>query len=233
MNNNFKIVGKGDICEFLKNKVELIKKEDLLIIADNDLSAINDYLIENKDYKYILIYSELTLKEIGKLNNQNVLIGYINGELDDNPLILYGGCKETFDYIYKLSNNAHYYENIYEAAILNSSISGIHYTYLLAYYVGIVLSKKYDFDIDVYLNNLAISTPELCEGAYRNIWSGLKDNNSYEDVDDVIHGMEMLVCLMKKTSGKDLIFENSQRQQYLNKMLDTYWHKVSSEVDNG
>ena len=141
--------------------------------------------------------------------------------------------RETYDYIEKLSNNNRYYKNKYETAILNESIVGIHYTYLLAYYVGLVLSKKYDFDLHTYLSNLVTSTPELCQGAYRNIWSGLADDNSYEDVDDVIHGMEMLVCLMKKTSGKEMIFANAERKLYLNKLLSSYWNKVSSEVDNG
>lgn len=232
MNNKFKIVGNGKVCEFLKNKVELIEKEDLLIIADNDLDKIYSYLNENSSYKNVLLYSELTIKEVEKIDNKNILFGFINGDLDNNPLVLYGGNKETYDYINKLSENTRYYENIYEAAILNSSISGIHYTYLLAYYVGIVLSKKYDFDIDIYLNNLSLSTPELCEGAYRNIWNGLKDSNSYEEIDDVIHGMEMLVCLMKKTKGKEMIFDNDKRQKYLNKLLDTYWKRISSEVKN-
>ncbi len=232
MSNKFKIVGNGIICEFLKNKVELIEKEDLLIIADNNLDKINSYLNKNDSYKYVLLYSELTLKDIEKIVNKNILFGFLNGDLDNNPLILYGGNKETYNYINKLSKNNRYYENIYEAAIINNSISGIHYTYLLAYYVGIVLSKKYDFDIDIYLNNLSSSTPELCEGAYRNIWSGLKDSNSYEEVDDVIHGMEMLVCLMKKTKGKEIIFDDDKRQCYLNNLLDSYWKRISSEVKN-
>ncbi len=232
MSNKFKIVGSGDVYEFLKNKVELIEKDDLLIIADNNLDKINSCLKENNDYKHIALFSELIINDIEKIVNKNILFGFINGALDDNPLILYGGNKETYDYINSLSNKTRYYGNIYEAAILNNSISGVHYTYLLAYYVGIVLSKKYDFDIDIYLNNLSSSTPELCEGAYRNIWKGLKDDNSYEDIDDVIHGMEMLVCLMKKSSAKEMIFDNDNRQKSLNKLLDTYWSRISSEVKN-
>lgn len=230
MNKKFKIVGKGSVYNYLKEKVELIKKDDLLIIVTDDLDDIKEYLLDN--YKYVVLYSELTLNDIANIDN-DILFGFINGKLDDNPLILYGGNKETYDYIEKLSNNNRYYKNKYETAILNESIVGIHYTYLLAYYVGLVLSKKYDFDLHTYLSNLVISTPELCQGAYRNIWSGLADDNSYEDVDDVIHGMEMLVCLMKKTSGKEMIFANAERKLYLNKLLSSYWNKVSSEVDNG
>lgn len=230
MNKKFKIVGKGPVYNYLKEKVELIKKDDLLIIVADDLDDIKEYLLDN--YKYVVLYSELTLNDIVNIDN-DILFGFINGKLDDNPLILYGGNKETYDYIEKLSNNNRYYKNKYEAAILNESIVGIHYTYLLAYYVGLVLSKKYDFDLHTYLSNLIISTPELCQGAYRNIWSGLADDSSYEDVDDVIHGMEMLVCLMKKTSGKEMIFANAERKLYLNKLLSSYWNKVSSEVDNG
>ena len=70
MNNKFKIVGNGKVCEFLKNKVELIEKEDLLIIADNDLDKIYSYLNENSSYKNVLLYSELTIKEVEKIDNK-------------------------------------------------------------------------------------------------------------------------------------------------------------------
>ena len=151
MNKKFKIVGKGPVYNYLKEKVELIKKDDLLIIVTDDLDDIKEYLLDN--YKYVVLYSELTLNDVANIDN-DILFGFINGKLDDNPLILYGGNKETYDYIEKLSNNNRYYKNKYETAILNESIVGIHYTYLLAYYDGLVLSKKYDFDLHKYLSNL-------------------------------------------------------------------------------
>ena len=115
MNKKFKIVGKGPVYNYLKEKVELIKKDDLLIIVTDDLDDIKEYLLDN--YKYVVLYSELTLNDIANIDN-DILFGFINGKLDDNPLILYGGNKETYDYIEKLSNNNRYYKNKYEAAIL-------------------------------------------------------------------------------------------------------------------
>ena len=229
MNIKFKIVGSGKIYEFLNKKVEQIRRDNLLIIAANDLMAVKKYLNQNDEYENILIYSDLMLNDIQSIDNENILFGFVNGDLNKEPLILYGGNRLIFDYIEKISPNVYFYNNKFEAVILNESIAGIHYSYALAYYVGIVLSKKYDLDIKTYFDNLIISTPELCQGAYRNIWKALKDNNSYEDIDDVIHGMEMLVCKMKKTKGKEMIFDNQKRQIYLNKLLASYWKNISCE----
>lgn len=232
MSKSFKLVGDSDVYGSLLNKVEQIEKEDLLIIASNNLDKINDWLSIN-EYKYVVVYSELTVKQLEYVNSSSVLFGFINGDLNKEPLILYGGNKETYNYIDKLTTNALYYENPYKATILNNSTNGIHYTYILAYYVGIVLCKKYNMDINEYFKHLASSSFELCEGAYRNIWKGLSDDNSYEEVDDVIHGMEMLVCQMKKTKGKELIYSNREVQKKLNKILDEYWKEITGGQNNG
>lgn len=116
---------------------------------------------------------------------------------------------------------------LHEAAIINSSITGIHYTYLLANIVGSVLCKKYNFDKNLYEQFVKDSTPKLCEGAYRNIWSGLASDKNYSDVNDDIHAMEMLVCKMKNSNAYNLIFNNNVAQLKLNSILTNYWNKVS------
>ncbi len=231
MSKQFKLEGEGSVYKSLLNMVEQISKEDLLIIASNNLETINENLIDN-DSRYVVVYSELTVKQLETINNKKVLFGFICGSLNKNHLIIYGGNKETYNYINKLTDNSLYYDIPHKAALLNSSANGIHYTYLLAYYVGIVLCKKYNMDINEYFKYLAVSIPELCEGAYRNIWKGLADENSYEDVDDVIHGMEMLVCQMKKTKGKELIYSNEKVQEKLNKILNKYWKEISTGGTN-
>ncbi|NMA49535.1 MAG: hypothetical protein GX947_07180, partial [Tissierellia bacterium] len=104
MSKQFKLEGEGSVYKSLLNMVEQISKEDLLIIASNNLETINENLIDN-DSRYVVVYSELTVKQLETINNKKVLFGFICGSLNKNHLIIYGGNKETYNYINKLTDN--------------------------------------------------------------------------------------------------------------------------------
>lgn len=232
MKSKFKIVGEGLLYESLLSIVERVERDDLLIIVSNDSICINEAIRENSEYNYILVYCDLLPEQLDNVDKENHLFGFVSGDIKSKPVIIYAGDKKVYQYINKINESNIYLENVYHAAMLNYSITGIHYTYLLANYVGLVLCKKYGVDINEYLYHVKKGTVEVAQGAYRNINKGLEDENDYSDIDDVIHGMEMLVCQMKKTTGKEIFFSNNELQVQLNKTLSNYWNRISSRGEN-
>ncbi|MGN1399455.1 MAG: hypothetical protein ACI4WG_05610 [Erysipelotrichaceae bacterium] len=226
MKTSFKLIGEGLLYEALLTIVEQVERDDLLVIAANNVTFINNAIAENSNYSNTLIYCDLLPDTLQTIKKQDVLFGFVCGDITDKPVIIYGGEKRIYQYINKLTTASLYLENSYHASMLNYSISGIHYTYLLANYVGIVLCKKYGIDIEQYLYHVKNGTVEVAQGAYRNIVMGLNSDNDYSDIDDVIHGMEMLVCQMKKTNGSS-IFSDKQLQIKLNKTLSDYWQRIT------
>lgn len=228
----FKLVGEGLLYESLLSIVEQIERDNLLIIATNNIDYINETIKQNKEYSDIIVYCDLLPEKLEKIEKKDILFGFVNGNIKSNSVVIYAGNQEIYQQINKFTDSSMYLDDVYHASMLNYSLTGIHYTYVLANYVGIVLCKKYGIDIDEYLYHVKNGTVELAQGAYRNIMSRLADDKDYSDVDDVIHGMEMLVCLMKRTDGKEIFFSNHELQGHLNKILSNYWYRISSRGEN-
>lgn len=114
--------------------------------------------------------------------------------------------------------------------LLSSVVSGVHHASVLALLDGVGMCAKYGLDPTVYARMVAESTPALSQGAYRNIWSGLADERSFDDVDDDIHAMEMLVHRLKSSGAAGLIEGNQERQHALNRMLRDYWAAVEKRA---
>lgn len=225
-NLEFKLIGSGYVYEYYLKHPEL-HQNDFLIIVLNDINKINEALYQNIEYKNKVVYCELVVSEIDKLYTHHLLIGYVNGDISNKSYIIYSGNVDIFNHFIKISANYSFLSNLHEAAIINSSIVGIHYTYLLANIVGLAMCKKYSFNTNLYKNFFNDATPKLCEGAYRNIWNGLSSDQTFSDVDDDIHAMEMLVNKMKNSNAYNQIFNDSKTQLQLNNMLSKYWTHVS------
>ena len=119
-------------------------------------------------------------------------------------------------------------ENIIGAPLMDYTASGVHYSYVLAFYTGVAMCRKYGLPMKTYLYHTLKSLPPLAEAAKRNIFIGLDDQSSFEEVDDVIHGMEMLVCLLKKSGAKAEIRDNEPRLKKINHALYQHWNDIMS-----
>lgn len=116
------------------------------------------------------------------------------------------------------------------APLLDSTASGVHHASLLALLVGYGMCMRYGLDYGLYAKKVCESMPSLSQGAYRNIWAGLLGPNCFEDVDDDIHAMEMLVYRLKVSGGIGEIAWNENRQNKLNRMIFNYWHVVENWI---
>lgn len=241
-----------EIYEALINKdVKICASSDPDIFIFCDISfnefqklwSIKDCKVEDKIFLFFNIPSIDDSFEIGKFikkNNGLFLSGSVVSKYSklgkEKSIIYYSGDKEAFvkcnELISALSPGKFLGESPVFATLMNFSAIGIHYSFILAFYTGIAMCKKYGFDVNTYIYHTMKAMPPLSEGAYRNIWAGLRDPRTFEDVDDVIHGMEMLVCLMKKTKGDEEIKDNRERQLLLNHILYNHWNELMNSFQH-
>ena len=154
----------------------------------------------------------------------------------DESYISYSGKKETYEKIAEITKalgGAHYEgENIMETSLMEFTSTGVHYTGIMAIYTGIAMCKKYGFDFGTYLYHTLLSMPSLSEAAYRSVWDDFRAESDFSDVDDVIHATEMLCCLLKKTGGKELLFDNKEIQKELENILHEHWDSLMSRYES-
>jgi len=224
-----------------------IQPFDICIISVKDFATLRSLLpvllpdvsADSTIINYTAVTMEQTreLKEMLKDSPVRFVAGAVVCHHDaigtEDALIYYSGDQKGYEaagiLLSRLGGAQYLGTNIAESALMDYTADGIHYSYILAFYTGIALCKKYGFPVETFLYHTLKSMPPLSEAAYRNIWIGLDDPRSFEEVDDVIHGMEMLVCLLKKTGGKEEIRYQSERQKKLNDALYQHWNDLMQD----
>lgn len=190
--------------------------------------------------KIILNLSSVTIEQSEKLCTltdnigANLVIGAVICHRDavgtDDSYISYSGDEQAYKtlspVIDALKGARYMGENIMAASLMDYTANGIHYSYVLAFYTGVAMCRKYGFPMDTYLYHTLKSLPPLAEAAKRNIFTGLDDPRTFEEVDDVIHGMEMLVCLLKKTNATQEVRYNDERLKKMNGALYKHWNDI-------
>lgn len=245
---NVKVIEFGsEQCCNKGEVIDAIKDADKIILALSDYGKVGELLSEASkeifENKVIVNYTATTIAQIQELYDKVSELGaklvsgsvicYYDALGTEDAYVVYSGEKAAYEVvadIVEVLGGAHYEgENIIEASLMDFTANGIHYSYLLAFYTGVAMCKKYDFPLETYLYHTLKSLPPLAEAAYRNIWIGLDDPRSFEEIDDVIHGMEMLVCLLKKSGGKDEVRYNTERQKALNDILYQHWNDLMDD----
>jgi len=221
--------------------IEVVDEGGLVILADDSSDEMRAALVERADKDVqALCLTQLTVQqgaeysEIARAARIDSLCGVVIGLYSDlgtpSSIVCYSGSKSVFsafsNVVDALCGARWLSENPAFAALMSFTANGVHYSTVLGLYMGIGMCKKYGFPLETFYRVTQDTMPLLSEGAYRNVWAGLNGPRTFEDVDDVIHGMEMLVCLMKRTGGDAEIRDNRERQMLLNEALSAHWSGV-------
>ena len=190
--------------------------------------------------KTVLVLSSLTIDQsialegLVKGKGAALVVGQVEsfrGALGtDDAYVCYAGDEAAYkavEPIVKTLGGNHYMgENIMAASLMDFTANGVHYSYVLAFYTGVAMCRKYGLPMNTYLHHTLKSLYPLAEAAKRNIFKGLDDPRTFEEIDDVIHGMEMLVCLLKKSGAKEEVRYNNERLLKIQKALDKHWNDI-------
>lgn len=115
-------------------------------------------------------------------------------------------------------------------AVTAHAVSGTHYVPLLSLLVGAGMCERYGLELDEFAEKVVVATPDLAQGAWRNICSGINDERAFDDVDDDIHAMEMLVALLKRTGAARAVARDHDAQRRLNRLVSRHWSALAGAV---
>lgn len=224
--------------------IDAAPEADVIVVALPDYTTIDNVFKKVPAAKItgktVLCLSALTidqsilLKGLLECKGARLVVGQVEsfrGALGtEDAYVCYAGDEDaykTVEPIAKVLGGDRYMgENIMAASLMDFTANGIHYSYVLAFYTGVAMCRKYGLPMGTYLHHTLKSLYPLAEAAKRNIFAGLDDPRTFEEIDDVIHGMEMLVWLMKKSGAKEEVRYNDERLLKINKALDKHWNDI-------
>ncbi len=237
--------GKGKLFDVLRKLVKETTGPDTALVCFEDYEetrqAVKD--IAEKGITEILIFSPLIMKqsvEIKEVADElrvQILIGAPITHYEDlgtkEAYTVYSGEKGVYealnDVVEALGEHKYLGENIVEAPMMNYTAIGAHYGYLLSFYAGLGMCKRYGFPVPTYLYYTLDSLPPISEGAYRNVWGDFASPSDFHEFDDVIHAGEMLVRDMKKNSSIDDVYQNEERKLLIQKTLEKHWNDLMGD----
>lgn len=224
--------------------IETAPEANVLVVTLPNYATVENVLtatsVEKLAGKTVLILSSLTidqsiaLEKLVKEKRATLVVGQVesfrNALGTDDAYVCYAGAEaayKTVEAVAKTLGGEHYMgDNIMAASLMDFTANGIHYSYVLAFYTGVAMCRKYGLPMNAYLHHTLKSLYPLAEAAKRNIFMGLDDPRTFEEIDDVIHGMEMLVCLLKKSGAKEEVRYNDARLLKIEKALDKHWNDI-------
>lgn len=178
--------------------------------------------------------TELMSGELARSVLFGAVIGPYEGLGTHGSMIRCSGASTVFDRLLpilsSLGSVRYVGKNPVMSVLLESVVSGVHYSTLASLLTGMGLCEEYGLPLDVYVEKVCEGMPSLSQGAYRSIWSGLASSRDFDDVDDDIHAMEMLVCELRRSGADVEIASDERRQRELNRVIRRYWHAVEAKV---
>ena len=224
--------------------IEAAPEGDVIMLALPNYATIEEVLAaapaEKLAGKTVLCLSAVTidqsiaLKKLLEDKKAALVVGQVTsfrGALGtEDAYVVYAGAEDAFRVVEPIADvlcgKRYMGENIMAASLMDFTANGVHYSYVLAFYTGVAMCRKYGLPMDTYLHHTLKSLYPLAEAAKRNIFMGLDDLRTFEEIDDVIHGMEMLVCLLKKSGAKAEVRHNDARLLKIEKALDKHWNDI-------
>ena len=237
--------GKGKLFSALAQLPGFNVPEDAVLICYEDFEETKKAFSQAKEegLRKVLCFSPLIMKqakEAGDLSEElglktllGAVINYYKDLGTEDSYVVYSGSKEVYeelkDTLKVLGKDKFLSENIVEAAMMSYTAIGTHYGYVLSFYAGLGMCKRYEFPLDTYMYHTLLSLPPISEGAYRNVWGDFAADSDFSEFDDVIHAGEMLVRDMKKNGSIDDVYQNEERKLVLQKTLEKHWNDLMGD----
>lgn len=241
------IAARGKLAD---NVLRTLGEKNVVLSSDLALICLEDFektleALKSCGRKHVMCFSPVVmaqsvkLKELAdglgiKLCLGAVLTHYQDLGTDD-ALLAYSGSKEVYELfeplVSALGENKYYGENIVEAPMMSYTAIGTHYGYVLSFYAGLGMCRKYGFPLNTYMYETLKSLPPISEGAYRNVWGDFDSPSDFSEFDDVIHCGEMLVRDMKRNGSIEELHHNRDRQILIQHTLDKHWNDLMGDFE--
>lgn len=245
--DNLFTAGKGKLAECLAKALSgkgVALSEEVALVCLEDYSETVE-AVKNCGKKLCLCFSPVVmaqsveLKKVADEAGVKLALGVVLTHYQDlgteDALLAYSGAKEVYEAAKPvcdaLGEHKYYGENIVEAPMMSYTAIGTHYGYVLSFYAGLGMCRKYGFPLNTYMYETLKSLPPISEGAYRNVWGDFDSPSDFSEFDDVIHCGEMLVRDMKKNGSIEEVHHNRERQVAIQKTLEKHWNDLMGDFD--
>ena len=237
--------GRGKLFSLIEPLLAAFEPEDTLCLCYEDYKETKEAFL-NASAKKVLCLSPVIMKqakELGDLADESgkkLLIGAVITHYQDlggeEGYLVYSGDEDVYeeltDVLDALGKKKYLSGNIVEAAMMSYTAIGTHYGYVLSFYAGLGMCKRYEFPLDTYMYHTLKSLPPISEGAYRNVWGDFASPSDFHEFDDVIHAGEMLVRDMKKNGSIDEVYQNEERKKLIQKTLEKHWNDLMGDFEH-
>ena len=239
------ITGRGKLFDVLKELLKDRSCPGTALVCFEEFEETKEAVkeVSEQGISKILVFSLLIMKQSVELKEYadglgaKLLVGAPITHYEDlgkeEAYTVYSGNREVYDacrdIVEALGENKYLSDNIVEAPMMNYTAIGAHYGYLLSFYAGLGMCKRYGYPIPSYLYYTLDSLPPISEGAYRNVWGDFASPSDFHEFDDVIHAGEMLVRDMKKNGSIDDVYQNEERKLLIQKTLEKHWNDLMGD----